>query len=213
MEQPMPDDQVAIYIVDDDKAVRESLASLLELEGYDVKRYETAGAFLSEVNSETVGVLLLDVRLPDINGLEVQAQLVEMDTKLSIIVITGHGDVPMAVKAIQAGAVNFIEKPFIGDVVIDSVRAAESETRHTVESAKEQQEIRERLDLLAPRELDVLRHLVIGQQNKVIAYELGISPRTVEVYRARVMAKMQADSLANLVRISLSIGLDTSDLS
>ena len=109
----------------------------------------------------------------------------------------------------KAGAVNFIEKPFIGDVVLDSVRAAETLTLHTVEEAREQQDIRDRLEHLAPRERDVLRHLIIGHQNKVIAYELGISPRTVEVYRARLMDKMQADSLPHLVRMALSIGLDT----
>lgn len=208
----MSDDQVTVYIVDDDNAVREALSSLLELEDYVVKGYETAQAFLSDVNGETTGVLLLDVRLPDMNGLDVQSKLVEMGSNLSIIVITGHGDVPMAVQAIQAGAVNFIEKPFIGDIVIDSVRAAETETRHSMESAKERQEVQARLETLAPRERDVLRHLIIGHQNKVIAYELGISPRTVEVYRARLMGKMQANSLAHLVRMALSIGLDTEEM-
>jgi two-component system response regulator FixJ len=183
----MEDKNISVYIVDDDKAVRDALASLLELEDYDVNRYETAGAFLDEIESETIGVLLLDVRLPDINGLDVQAQLVEMGSKLSIIIITGHGDVPMAVQAMQAGAVNFIEKPFIGDVVIYSVRAAEAEARNVVATTLEQQKIMDSFNRLAPRERDVLCHLAIGKQNKVIAYELGISPRTVEVYRARVM--------------------------
>ena len=162
----MPENNTTVYIVDDDDAVRQSLASLLELEGYDVREYETAGAFLSDVNASTVGVLLLDIRLPDINGLEVQAKLV-------------------------------------------SVRAAETEMQQSGTDSKEQQDIRARLELLAPRELDVFRHLVIGRQNKVIAYELGISPRTVEVYRARLMGKMQANSLSHLVRMALSIGLDT----
>lgn len=208
----MAENNISVYIVDDDKAVRDALASLLELEDYQVKRYETAGTFLEEINAETVGVLLLDVRLPDINGLDVQAQLVEMGSKLSIIIITGHGDVPMAVQAMQAGAVNFIEKPFIGDVVIDSVRAAETEARNVVATTQEQQDIRDCYDRLAPRERDVLCHLVIGKQNKVIAYELGISPRTVEVYRARVMEKMRADSLPHLVRMALTIELDMSEL-
>lgn len=208
----MAENNISVYIVDDDKAVRDALASLLELEDYDVKRYETAGAFLDEIDAETIGVLLLDVRLPDINGLDVQAQLVGMGSKLSIIIITGHGDVPMAVQAMQAGAVNFIEKPFIGDVVIDSVRAAETEARNLVTTTQEQQEIRDCFDRLAPRERDVLCHLVIGKQNKVIAYELGISPRTVEVYRARVMEKMRADSLPHLVRMALTMELDMSAL-
>ncbi len=205
----MPENNTPIYIVDDDKAVRESLASLLELEGYAVLSFEDATSFLAETDDQTAGVLLLDVRLPDMNGLDVQARLVDIQSKLSVIVITGHGDVPMAVQAMKAGAVNFIEKPFIGDVVLDSVRAAETLTLHTVEEAREQQDIRDRLEHLAPRERDVLRHLIIGHQNKVIAYELGISPRTVEVYRARLMDKMQADSLPHLVRMALSIGLDT----
>jgi len=205
----MPENNTPIYIVDDDKAVRESLASLLELEGYAVLSFEDATSFLAETDDQTAGVLLLDVRLPDMNGLDVQARLVDIQSKLSVIVITGHGDVPMAVQAMKAGAVNFIEKPFIGDVVLDSVRAAETLTLHTVSEAREQQDIRDRLEHLAPRERDVLRHLIIGHQNKVIAYELGISPRTVEVYRARLMDKMQADSLPHLVRMALSIGLDT----
>lgn len=205
----MPENNTPIYIVDDDKAVRESLASLLELEGYAVLSFEDATSFLAETDDQTAGVLLLDVRLPDMNGLDVQARLVDIQSKLSVIVITGHGDVPMAVQAMKAGAVNFIEKPFIGDVVLDSVRAAETLTLHTVEEAREQQDIRDRLEHLAPRERDVLRHLIIGHQNKVIDYELGISPRTVEVYRARLMDKMQADSLPHLVRMALSIGLDT----
>lgn len=205
----MPENSTPIYIVDDDKAVRESLASLLELEDYTVRSFEDATSFLAEIDDQTAGVLLLDVRLPDMNGLDVQARLVDMKSNLSIIVITGHGDVPMAVQAIKAGAVNFIEKPFIGDAVLESVHAAEKLTLHTVEEAKEQQDIQARLENLAPRERDVLRHLVIGHQNKVIAFELGISPRTVEVYRARLMDKMQADSLSHLVRMALSIGLDT----
>lgn len=199
---------IPVHIVDDDEAVRGALVSLLELEGYAVAQYEDATSFLGAVTAETGGVLLLDVRLPDINGLEVQARLVEIGSPLSIIIITGHGDVPMAVQAIQAGAVNFIEKPFIGDAVIDAVKAAEEGVRDEMESAQEIQAIRERYEQLAPREKDVLRHLVQGQQNKVIAFELGISPRTVEVYRARLMTKMQADSLAHLVRMSLRIGLE-----
>ena len=127
----MENESVPLYIVDDDKAVRDALASLLELEGYTVRAYEAATPFLEEVAADTAGILLLDVRLPDINGLEVQERLVEMGSPLSIIIITGHGDVPMAVQAIQAGAVNFIEKPFIGDAVIDNVRAAEEGARQT----------------------------------------------------------------------------------
>jgi len=204
----MADNPVTVYIVDDDNAVRAALASLLELEDYAVQQYGDARSFLTDVTADTAGVLLLDVRLPDINGLEVQSRLVEMGSKLSVIIITGHGDVPMAVQAIQAGAVNFIEKPFIGDAVIDSVRAAEVDARDAMETVKETQNLRDRYDQLAPRERDVLRHLVKGQQNKVIAFELGISPRTVEVYRARLMGKMQAKSLAVLVRMAMSIGLE-----
>jgi two-component system response regulator FixJ len=209
----MADDPVTVYIVDDDDAVRAALASLLELEDYAVRQYEAAEPFLGDIAGDTAGILLLDVRLPDINGLEVQSRLVEMGSKLSVIIITGHGDVPMAVQAIQAGAVNFIEKPFIGDAVIDNVRAAEADARDAMETVKETQDLRDRYDQLAPRERDVLRHLVKGQQNKVIAFELGISPRTVEVYRARLMTKMQAKSLAVLVRMAMNIGIDTEEIS
>ena len=206
----MASETVPLYIVDDDKAVRDALVSLLELEGYTVQAFDSATPFLDAVTPDTAGILLLDVRLPDINGLEVQERLVEMGVPLSIIIITGHGDVPMAVQVIQAGAVNFIEKPFIGDAVIDSVRAAEKDARVALESAQETQAVRALYDQLAPREKDVLHHLVQGQQNKVIAFELGISPRTVEVYRARLMTKMQADSLAHLVRMAMRIGLEGS---
>lgn len=197
-----------VYIVDDDRAVGEALASLLELEGYDVKRYETATAFLSDIDDRSVGVLLLDVRLPDLNGLDVQEKLVERGSKLSVIVITGHGEVPMAVRAVKAGAVNFIEKPFVGDEILESVRSAEDEARSTIEDARAQDELLDRYNNLTPRENDVLRHLIAGQRNKIIAFELGISPRTVEVYRAGLMEKMQAKSLSHLLRMALRLGLD-----
>lgn len=204
----MPDDATTVYVVDDDNAVGEALASLLELEGFDVNRYETATAFLSDIDDRSTGVLLLDVRLPDINGLDVQEMLVQRGSKLSVIVITGHGDIPMAVQAVKAGAVNFIEKPFVGDEILDSVRSAESASRDLIEDTKAQDDIRSRLDGLTPRERDVLRHLIVGKRNKIIAYELGISPRTVEVYRANVMHKMQANSLSHLLRMAMSIGLE-----
>lgn len=198
-----------VYVVDDDSAVRDSLRSLLELEGFKVSVFASGAAFLQSLDPSATGVLLLDVRLPDINGLDVQRRLVTAGSALKIVIITGHGDVPMAVKAMQAGAADFIEKPFKGGIVVDSVRHALADDPPSLSlPLSADDEVVARIETLTRREMEVLEHLVVGRQNKVIARELGISPRTVENHRAHVMEKMEAHSLSHLIRMALSAGID-----
>ena len=200
--------ETEVYVVDDDAAVRDSLRSLLELEGFQVSAFASGAAFLQSLDSSAKGVLLLDVRLPDINGLDVQRRLAASGSALKIIIITGHGDVPMAVKAMQAGAADFIEKPFKGGIVVDSVRHALAADPPSAPAPTADDEVVARIERLTRREKEVLEQLVVGRQNKVIARELGISPRTVENHRAHVMEKMEAHSLSHLIRMALSAGID-----
>ena len=198
-----------IFIVDDDDAVRDSLTALFETAGFLVEGYATGKAFLDAHRSDRKGCILLDVRMPDMSGLEVQQRLVGLDTKeLGVIIVTGHGDIPMAVRAIKAGAADFIEKPFDDRAIMDSVRQVLSQGATTQASPGLVEEEAARISLLTPRERDVLEQLVIGRPNKLIGYELGISPRTVEIHRSRVMQKMSAKSLSHLVRIALAAGID-----
>jgi two-component system response regulator FixJ len=192
-----------IYIVDDDHDVRDSLRILLESADYAVKDFDSAKSFLGE--GPLTGVCLIaDIRMPEMDGLELQEELVRRKVGLPVIVITGHGDVPLAVRAMKAGAIDFIEKPFDDEALMASIRRAieigqQQRTREAEAAAAEKM-----LGLLTPRERNVLDQLVIGRSNKVAAYELGISPRTVEIHRAHIMDKMNARSLSDLVRISLA---------
>jgi two-component system, LuxR family, response regulator FixJ len=200
----MPSD-VAVHVVDDDVAVRKSLAFLLASEGLPVRLHESASAFLDEVVSAEAGCIVTDVRMPGIDGIELIRRLKERGITLPVIVITGHADVPMAVEAMKEGAIDFLEKPFGDEVFLATVREALS--RHEKSSQQDAQlaQIQSRFEVLSERERQVLDGLVAGKANKVIAYDLGISPRTVEIYRANVMAKMQARSLSELVRLALLI--------
>ncbi len=198
-----------IYIVDDDDAVRDSLTALFEIAGFAVESHATGQAFLDTHHADRKGCLLLDVRMPDMSGLEVQQRLAGLEIDgLGVVIITGHGDIPMAVQAIKAGAADFIEKPFDDRAIIDCVRHVLSQRAATRASPGSIDEEAARISLLTPRERDVLEQLVIGRPNKLIGYELGISPRTVEIHRARVMQKMSAQSLSHLVRIALAAGID-----
>ncbi|HZX84082.1 MAG TPA: response regulator FixJ [Reyranella sp.] len=192
-----------VHIIDDDADVRQSLAFLLSAAGFAVRVHDSAVAFLKVLPEVKDGCVVTDVRMPGIDGLELQRRLREFEQRLPVIVMTGHGDVPLAVEAMKAGAVDFIEKPFDDEVMLSAIRAAL--TRHTNDRERNAQAaaIQERIARLSDREREVLERLVAGKANKVIAYELGISPRTVEVYRANVMTKMQADSLSELVRMAL----------
>jgi two-component system response regulator FixJ len=199
-------DEAAVHVIDDDEAVRHSLAFLFESAGLPVHTHESALAFLEIAGGLRCGCILTDVRMPGLDGLALQQKLLERGIRLPVIVMTGHGDVPVAVQALKAGAVDFIEKPFDDEALLAAVRAAIEASRRISERETEVQDIAARLASLTPRERQVLDRLVAGQPNKTIAYDLGASPRTVEVHRARVMEKMGARSLSELVRMALSVG-------
>ncbi len=198
-----------IYIVDDHEAVRDSLGALLEAHGLTVEMYGCGHDFLTALDPSLHGCLLLDLRLPDMSGIEVQQKLSSMKAKLRTIMISGHGDIPLAVKALKAGAVDFIEKPCTDEVILDRVHRALELSEKAREEEASGDDMAVRLAMLTPREREVLEALVSGQPNKVIAYQLGISPRTVEIHRARVMSKMEARSLSHLVRMALAAGIDS----
>lgn len=198
-----------VFVVDDDDAVRDALTALFETAGFAVEGYATGRAFLDTHRSDRTGCLLLDVRMPGMSGLELQQRLAGLDAEgLDLVIITGHGDIPMAVQAIKAGAKDFIEKPFDDQTIMDCVRRILAERATTPANSRSIDAATARMSLLTPRERDVLEQLVIGRPNKLIGYELGISPRTVEIHRARVMHKMNAKSLSHLVRIALAAGID-----
>ena len=194
-----------VFVVDDDDAVRGALAMLMRSAGLAVEVFASAIEFLDRYERGTEGCLLLDVRMPDMSGLELQERLVEEKIDLPVIIITGHGDVPMAVRAIKAGAFDFVEKPFINDVLLERVQKALDVNRQQASRGAWQGNVSKRLAMLTPREGQVLEMVVSGLSNKAIASELGITDRTVEIHRAKVMRKMEAGSLAELVRMRLAL--------
>jgi two-component system response regulator FixJ len=201
----MPNDAV-VHVVDDDLAVRQSLSFLIATDGLPVRLHESASAFLEQVETATRGCIVTDVRMPGIDGIAFLRHLKTRGFRLPVIVMTGHADVPLAVEAMKEGAVDFIEKPFDDEVFLKILRSAlERNTRHALHDA-ESAEVQARLRSLSERERQVLAGLVAGNANKVIAHELGISPRTVEIYRSNLMTKMQARSLPELVRLALAAG-------
>jgi two-component system, LuxR family, response regulator FixJ len=202
----MPDDRL-IYVVDDDEAVRDSLSLLLEARGYTVRTFPGAIEFLAAAPTLRPGCLIADIRMPGMDGLELQQRLIDRGLPFPLIVITGHGDVPLAVRAMKAGAIDFIEKPFAVEAILESAESALARLGETHEEDPLAKRAAERLHLLSPREREVLQGLLSGLPNKSIAYDLAISPRTVEIHRARVMEKMGARSLSELIRMSLAAGL------
>ena len=203
----MPTKRV-VHVIDDDEVVRQSLAFLLSSAGFAVRVHESAVAFLNVLPEVQEGCVVTDIRMPQMDGLELQRRLHEMGTALPVIVMTGHGDVPLAVEAMKAGAIDFIEKPFDDEILLSAIRSALARRARDSERDARRAAIRDRVQRLSEREGEVLERLVAGKVNKVIAYELGISPRTVEIYRANVMTKMQADSLSDLVRMVLVEGAE-----
>jgi two-component system response regulator FixJ len=196
---------VVVHVVDDDAAVRKSLAFLLASEGLPARLHESASGFLDDAPRIEAGCIVTDVRMPGIDGIELIRRLKERGIALPVIVMTGHADVPMAVEAMKEGAIDFLEKPFGDEVFLAAVRSALARQEKDSHHGTQITEIQGRFDALSERERQVLEGLVAGKANKAIAYDLGISPRTVEIYRANVMAKMQAKSLSELVRLALLI--------
>ena len=204
----MPSESHRIFIVDDDAAIRDSLRVLLEAAGFaDVATYASARDFLERAGAVAGDCLLVDVRMPEMDGLALQAELAHRRSGISVIVMTGHGEVPIAVRAMKAGAVDFVEKPIAEDQLFDCVRRALALGAVENRRAEQAGETARRLKSLTPREREVLEGMVKGEPNKVIAHSLGISPRTVEIHRARVMEKMEARSLSTLVRMALAAGI------
>lgn len=197
--------KATVVVVDDDEAVRDSLETMLEAEGFAVEAFADADRFLEGYRPMPNSCLLIDVRMPGMDGIELLTKLATRVSSPPVILITGHGDVPMAVRAIKLGAVDFIEKPFAASTIVRSIRDALAVCRPAPAA---EPEVQRRLVRLTERERQVLEQLVVGHSNKAIALELGISPRTVEIHRARVMEKMQAQSLSHLVRMALAAGVD-----
>ena len=207
----MNDKLQTLVIVDDDEAVRDSLGALLEVHGFETTKFADATSFLNALPLATAHCLLLDVRMPDMSGLDVLKELPNRAPDLPVVIITGHGDVPMAVEALHAGAGDFIEKPFDEHKLLEAISRA-VENRKANENAEAalpvDPELKAIFERLTPREMDVMRQLVIGHPNKIIAHNLGLSPRTVEIHRSRVLEKTQAQSLSHLVRMAIKGGLD-----
>lgn len=204
MEQMTP----TVFVVDDDEEVRSALKLLLESVGLPVICYASAHEYLERFNEKLPGCLVVDIRMPGMSGLDMQEKLSERPIHPPVIIITGHGDVPMAVRAVQAGAVDFIEKPFRDQLLLDSVhRAIEKDAERRGEASRKS-EIREHLSQLTPREREVLDLVIGGMRNKNISEQLGITISTVEAHRSRVMEKMQAESLSHLMRMMLTLELD-----
>ena len=195
----------SVFIVDDDPDIRDSLSMLLASAGYDARAFESATRLLASDVPDKVGCLIVDVMMPEMDGITLQKELVTRHSPLQVIVMTGHADIPLAVGAMKAGAVDFLEKPFDEGVLLESVRRAIGRATSAGDQAKEARTAAARIALLTERERQVLELIVAGKANKVIAHELSISPRTVEIHRARVMEKMDAGNLADLVRKALSI--------
>lgn len=190
-----------VHLIDDDDGVRQAVAFLLTTSGFAVRVYESALAFLDALSSVQPGCIVTDVRMPGMDGLALQRELIARDIRLPVIVITGHADVPLAVEAMKAGAVDFLEKPFPDDALLSAIRVAIDRHARDSRLGDEVGAIRAKLDSLSPREREVLDGLVAGLPNKTIAYDLNISARTVEVHRANLMTRMGAHSLADLVRM------------
>lgn len=190
-----------VFVVDDDKAVRESLQNLLDSAGITVQVYACAEDFLTDYNPDQLGCLVLDVSMPGITGLELQQALNKREALLPIIILTGHGDVPMAVKAMKQGALDFIQKPFRGQDLLDQVSKALTSSHELYEKRQRIASVKQQLQTLTPREQQIMQMIIEGNANKVIAIDLGLSQRTVESHRANIMQKLNVSSVADLVRI------------
>jgi two-component system, LuxR family, response regulator FixJ len=202
-------DKKLVHLVDDEDAIRRSAGYMLKTAGYAVTTWASGAEFLKEVRHAEHGCVLLDIRMPEIDGMEVHRALVEKGVTMPVVIMTGHGDISLAVRAMKAGAVDFLEKPFEKAVLINAIEAAFSRIAASGELTTRAAEAELILGALTPRERDVLEGLAQGLPNKTIAYDLGISPRTVEVHRANLMAKLDVRSLSDALRIAFAAGLGT----
>jgi two-component system, LuxR family, response regulator FixJ len=200
-----------IHVIDDDEASRESIAFLLRTAGYEAKVFSSAQRFIDTLPDTSLSCIITDVRMPDMSGIDLVRRLKELKVGAPVIVITGHGDIALAVEAMKIGAADFFEKPFNDDLLLASVKNTLRQQEGEAKRHAERAEIEQRLSTLSPREKDVLGGLIEGRANKQIAFDLSISPRTVEIYRANLMNKMQADSLSDLVRMALIVKMLGSD--
>jgi two-component system response regulator FixJ len=200
-----------VHVIDDDDAVRQSMAFLLGSARMNVRAYESASAFLSALPGIEAGCVVTDVRMPDISGIDLLRKLQELKISMPVIVMTGHGDVQLAVEAMKIGAVDFLEKPFDDEAMLAAIKSALGQLEKSTQKEAGRTKVLERIASLSNREREVLEGLVAGKPNKIIAFDLGISPRTVEIYRANVMTKMEAGSLSDLVRMALHADLLKSD--
>jgi FixJ family two-component response regulator len=203
----MSTEEGTVHIVDDDAAVRDSLCLLLKSVGLAAVTYESGDQFLGAFDPRWQGCILLDIRMPGISGMEVQRQLVEKGCNMPIIFITGHGDITAAVEAMHLGAFDFVQKPFQDQELLDHIQQAMADHQQQQGEREARQDILDRYESLTPREKEVMRDVVKGHANKVIAMDLKLSQRTVEIHRARVMEKMQVRALAKLVKLSMTIDL------
>ena len=201
----MSEKNQTVYVVEDDEAVRDSLQLMLRSAGLNVATYSNANDFLNEWTETMAGCIVLDIRMPGMDGMELQKHLNERHSLLPIIFVTGHGDVPLAVEAMKHGAVEFIQKPYREEDLLDKIQEALKKDAEQRESLNRRQDIVRRIETLTPREREIMDRMIAGQANKVIAIELDISQRTVEIHRSRVMHKMGTHSLAHLVRMVLSV--------
>jgi FixJ family two-component response regulator len=194
-----------VFVVDDDEALRRSLSYLIESVGLEVETFAGGEEFLAACDPDRPGVLVLDLRMPGIGGLDVQRELSRRRIELPIILLTGHAEVSTAVRSLKEGAFDFIEKPFSDQVLLDSIQAAIREDRSIRSQRLRHDDIAERVERLTQREREVMAHVVVGEANRVIAEHLGLSPKTVEVHRAHVMEKLEVHSLAELVRLAVAL--------
>lgn len=201
------DDSQTVFVVDDDEGVRDGLSLLLATVGQSCELYASAYEFLDAYDQDRHGCLVLDIRMPRMTGLDLQEKLIEMESKLPIIFITGHGDIPMAVEAMRRGAVDFIRKPFREHDLLDRINEALSVDDTVCKQAMNRQKLNEKLSSLSEREWDVFERVADGHMNKLIATDLGISERTVEVHRGQVMKKLGVKTLAQLVRVKIEAEL------
>jgi FixJ family two-component response regulator len=200
-----------VFVIDDDASMRRALSYLLQSAGYKVETHSSAEGFLRREHYDGVGCIILDVRMPGLNGMDLQEKLMGSDYTMPIIFLTGHGELSMGVEAMKKGAIDFLTKPCDDEQLLGAVRSAIEKDKQARGSYKEKQEIRGRIELLTPRENEILRYVISGMLNKQIAVKLGIAEQTVKIHRGRIMEKLCAESVADLVRLAGKAGIEPSE--